>query len=857
MSLVPGGALGPYNIIESIGRGGMGEVYRARDSRLRRDVAIKTSAESFDQRFEREARAIAALNHPNICQIYDVGPDYLVMELVEGPTLQEVLARGALSVDAALRISDQIADALAAAHEQSITHRDLKPSNIKVKEDGVVKVLDFGLAKIGPSSATPTSDSSPTMSLTFTQAGMILGTAAYMSPEQARGKPVDARADIWAFGVVLYEMVTGRRPFTGDDVAETLASVVKEAPDLSAVPLKVRRLVEACLQKNPKHRLQAIGDRLLLLDQAEPGREPRRVSGMWPVLTGAVTLMAAAVAWMHFTESTPTTPTLRYQLSRPGETGFAHFQISADGRYLAYQAGPTNRLYVRALDSLEERAFPDTDGTSYPFWSPDGTHIAFFAEGALKQVALSGGPATFIAKAPDPRGGAWGRDGTIVFAPAVIGTLSRVSAAGGPATPMDLPREGAGPRDSLRFPAFLPNSDRFFYTIEADKREGEGVYVGSLTGEPPVRILQDFSTTRFVLSPGSSSKGLILFRRNTTLMAQPFDAAALQVEGEAFPLAEAVPDSGNTSNTAFTVSSNGILIYQTGAGVPQDRELIWLDRRGKHGTSLLRQPDLSYFALSPDRTQLAYSWSTQRAPGDLWLRDVARGVSQRLTFGPFSAFGPVWSADGTVVFTEYPEDALYSKATTTTSKEEALGVSGTNTYATSWSGAGRFMVFTRNGPTTKSDLWLLPMDGDRKARIFKQTAFAEADGQISPDGRWMAYTSDASGRFEVYIESIAGGDAARQISVTGGSAPRWRPDGRELYFISDRRMMAVAITPGPAVTFGTSQELFHEPNLVPLDGGFAYEPSADGRFLVALRVGGVPEAPPLTVVTNWRSAYGK
>jgi Tol biopolymer transport system component/predicted Ser/Thr protein kinase len=869
MPFSPGDKLGPYEIAAAIGKGGMGEVYRAHDPRLQRDVAIKVSAQRFNERFEREARAVAALNHPNICQIYDVGPNYLVMELIEGPTLRDVIKTGALPLDEALRIANQIAEALATAHEKRITHRDLKPANIKVKEDGTVKVLDFGLAKIGNTPTAGDSEESPTLSMSLTKEGMILGTAAYMSPEQARGKHVDERADIWAFGVVLYEMLTGRRLFRGDDITETLASVLKETPNLNALPRKARRLVDACLQKDPKQRLQAIGDRHLLLVDAEPQAR----GWLWPALAGAVTLVTAALAWTHFREAPATAQSLRYQLTRAsepsGNSGFAQFQLSRDGRYIAFiaRSGAADQLFVRALDSLEEREFPGTDGARYPFWSPDTKHIAFFSQGKLKQVALEGGPVTNIADAPDARGGAWGADGTIVFAPAVTGTLLRVPAAGGgPATPLDLPRPEKDDRDSLRFPAFIGDSDRFFYTIEAPKREGEGIYAGSLSGAPPVRILPDFSTTRFVPSPGSETNGFILFRRDTTLMAQPFDAENLKTTGEPFRVADQVPDhiSANTANSAFTVSANGTLMYLSGAGASQEREAVWLDRGGKRGKSLLKQKGLTDFALSPNNAQLAYSLSTQRVAGDLWLLDVARGASQRFTFGPFNAFTPVWSPDNTaLVFTAYPEDALYRKGTQTSAKEEALRVVGTNTFARSWSADGKWLVFSQNGVTTKSDIWLLPMQGDHTPKLFKQTPFSETEGQISPDGRWMAYESDASGRFEIYLESLAASGAQRQVSVAGGVSPRWRSDGRELYFISGQTMMAVSME-GTAkqsteLTFGAPHELFREPALFFVaEAELSYQVSADGsRFLVPLTVGDASTVPPLTVVTNWLAAYGK
>ena len=865
MPLTPGDKLGPYEILSAIGRGGMGEVYRAFDPRLQREVAIKVSSQRFSERFERESRAVAALNHPNICQIYDVGTNYLVMELIDGPTLTDRIKNSTIQMDEAMRIANQIAEALSAAHGKQITHRDLKPGNIIVKDDGIVKVLDFGLAKIGNAEAAENSEDSPTHSVSLTKEGVILGTPAYMSPEQARGKLVDARADIWAFGVVLFEMLTRQRLFQGKDVTETLANVLKETPNLEAVPRKVRRLLEACLQKDPKQRLQSIADHHLLL--TEP--ELQNVGSLWKAIAGATalvatTLVATAIAWVSFSKAQPIPQSLRFQLTRSSDTGFVQFQLSPDGRYLAYvAANAANRLCVRALDSLDEREFPGTEGTTYPFWSPDSSHIAFFAQRKLKQVALEGGPITNIADTPDPRGGAWGPNDTIVFAPKVIGTLSRVSAFGGPATEMALPRAGHGPRDSLRFPSFFPDSDRFLYTIEADTREGEGIYVGSLKGNPPIRIASDLSTTRFVRSPASKTKGFLIFRRGTALMAQRFDAANLKTNGEAFRLADQVPDSGNVSNVAFTVSANGILMYQSNEGVPQEHEIVWLDSSGKRGKTLLKQKGVLDFALSDDKNQLIYSMSSQRATGDLWLLDIARGASQRFTFGPSSAFAPIWSPDNnTVAFTVYPEDQLYTKATRTSAMEVPLRISGTNTIASSWSADGRFLVFSQTGATTRNDIWLLPLDGDRKPKLFKQTPFAEEEGKISPDGRWMAYTSDASGQREVYIEAMATGGLQRQISVAGGNNPRWRADGMELYFVSDRKVMGVAVeqtqTPNSELSLGMPRKLFGDLDLIVSDLTSSYEPSADGReFLALIRSNPAPAVPPLTVVTNWQTAFGK
>jgi serine/threonine protein kinase len=866
MPLSIGDKLGPYEILAPIGKGGMGEVYRAHDPRLGRDVAIKISSERFDERFEREARAIAALNHPNICQVYDVGSDYLVMELIDGPTLKERIGEGPIPIEETLHIAEQIAEALAAAHEKFITHRDLKPGNIKIKSDGTVKILDFGLAKIG---ATPTirdSEDSPTFSITLTQTGVILGTAAYMSPEQARGKPVDARADIWAFGVVVYEMLTASRLFTGADVAETLASVVKEEPNLSGIPRRVRRLLAACLQKDPKQRLQAIGDYHLLL--AEPAQQ--RTNWVWPALAAALAIAAVAVSWIHFSETARISQSLRTQLTRPGPFGFTHFQLSPDGRYLAF-IGPSlneeaGHLFVRQLDSGVDREIAGTEGSTYPFWSPDSSHIAFFSRSKLRQVAVAGGPATDLAPTPDGRGGTWGADGTIVFAPAVKGGLSRLSVSSdgtaGPATPIKLPLPGDDNGDSLRFPTFLPGSDHFLYTIEVTQSDHIGTYVGSVNGGPPVRVSSILSMTQFAPSRGAPTNGYILFHRDTTLMAQRFDAASLKTTGEAVPLAESVLSRGNTGYADFTVSPDGVLLYAADDTANQEQEIVWLDHAGKRGKSLLKQKGVTGFALSPNGIQLVYSTAAESIKGDLWMRDVARGTTQRFTAGTFdSSYAPVWSPDNSsVIFSAYPIDRLFRKAMTS-AQELALVVQGTDSTATSWSTDGRLLVYSQTSSTTKADVWLLPLDEtDPKPRPFKQTPAAERDGHISPDGRWMAYTSDASGRNEVYVESIVQGGASHLVSVNGGGYPRWRADGKELYFItsSNNALMAVDVKIGSKLTFGVPHELFIEAELRRNPSESPYQPNPDGsQFLMLLSAGGESTPAPLTVVTNWQATLKK
>jgi serine/threonine protein kinase len=538
MSLTSGTKLGPYEILDLIGAGGMGEVYQARDTRLDRIVALKVSRDQFSERFEREARAVAALNHPNICTLHDVGPNYLVMEFIEGEMLS-----GPLPLETAISYARQMAEAIEAAHDKGIVHRDLKPANIKIKSDGAVKVLDFGLAKALEEEAPSASmQNSPTLTIGATKAGMILGTAAYMSPEQAKGKAADRRADIWAFGVVFYEMLTGKQLFTGETVGETLASVIKEEPALDTLPAAVRPLIARCLQKDPRRRLQAIGEARLMLEDPEAAAAPApsrsRLRFLPWVAAGLMTLAAAAVAFVHFREPAPEKHAIKFQVPPPDKSNFNGYRLSPDGRNLAFIAGGAglSRLMVRSMDSLEARTFPGTDGASLPFWSADSAWIGFFVvtENKLKKVSVNGGPPQTLCDVPNRAGGTWNQDGVILFASG--GVIQRVPQAGGVAAPVTKPGSG----EQNVFPEFLPDGRHFLYWTRAGKAESNGIYAGSLDGAPPVRLLPDASNAAYVPPAESGASGHVVFRREDTLMAQPFDADKLQLKGEMFPVAEHV-----------------------------------------------------------------------------------------------------------------------------------------------------------------------------------------------------------------------------------------------------------------------------------------------------------------------------
>jgi serine/threonine protein kinase len=840
MSLSAGDRLGPYEIVASIGKGGMGEVYRALDPRVGREVAIKVSAEQFSERFEREARAIAALNHPNICQLYDVGPNYLVMELVEG-----VEPKGPLPPEEALPIAKQIADALEAAHGKNIVHRDLKPANIKIKADGTVKVLDFGLATVTQAS-TPVSDAanSPTLTMAATQAGMILGTAGYMSPEQARGKQVDKRADIWAFGVVLYEMLTGKRLFQGDDITDTLAAVLRHEPDWEQVPARVRRLLRRCLAKDPAKRLRDIGDVWELLAEAPQVAAAGGRAMAWKITAGALAIVALSVSFIHFRETPPETPLLRATILPPDNatadysSGLGLPALSPDGKRIVFGARTADGkapLYVRSLDALTAQPLAGTDGAIFPFWSPDSRFIAFFADGKLKKIDATGGPALTLAEAPLGRGGSWSRDGAIVFQPAnTAGPLLRVSSAGGASSPL---RTAVG-----RLPWFLPDGRQFLFQV--------------LGGRPATRVGSlDGGESKMVTEAGSNAlyaQGHILYLRDGTLMAQPFDPKRLMTTGEAVPVAEQIQTVLNTGTVGvFSVSETGMLAYRTGVAFG-GLQLTWFDRSGKQGAAVGEPANVVDFRLSPDRKSIAAAIQDV-ANTDIWTYDVSRGLRTRLTFDPSVDGYPVWSPDGrSIAFGSNRKGHfdLYRKAANGGGAEEPLYTDNLDKYPTSWSADGKFLLYS-----TGRGLWVLPLTGTVKSFPFLQTPLS--NGQFSPDGSWIAYESNESLRNEIYVAPFPGPGGKRQISTAGGTRPRWRQDGKEIFYMGpDRRLVAAEVTvQGGTLEVGQVRPLFGAANMT--QGLPIYDVSADGqRFLLRT----FPEqkaGEPLTLVQNWTAGLKK
>jgi serine/threonine protein kinase len=887
MSLHAGDRLGPYEIVEPIGQGGMGTVYRARDPRMGREVAIKVAAERFSERFSREVHAVAALNHPGICTVHDVGPDYLVMELVEGPTLGDRIREGPIPLPEALAIARQVADALDAAHDKGIVHRDLKPGNIKLTAaddaDWTVKVLDFGLAKVGAGPAA-LSDHSPTLSMQATQAGVILGTAAYMAPEQARGRTTDKRADIWAFGVVLYEMVTGRRLFEGEDLTDTLASVVKVAPDLSAAPPQLRRLLQKCLEKDPRKRLRDIGDVWELLEPdpapTTAGRplpassQPLRF-GPW--VAAAVLLLAlVTLAAMHFRETPPALRAVEFVLEPPPDTTFANvyggYAPSPDGRTVVFGArarsASVQSLWLRSLDSSTARPLPGTAGANFPTWSPDSRSLVFHADRRLKRLDLAGGAPLTLSDAPDDDvspTGAWNRDGVILFGSAA--GLQRVPASGGGSTRLTEVDSAAG-ETGHGYPQFLPDGNRFLYFVASNDPSVQGVYASSLDHPRQREQILRTAAKAVYVPPRAAHPGYLLWMQDETLLAQRFDADSLRREGDPLSVAEGIGLNPTIPiRAAFWASDAGLLIYfATPEGIK--RPMVWMGRDGTPLGDAAPEDTYDLPALSPDAGRLALTrvvtQGTIQANTDIWVWDLARKTMTRLTFDAGRDSGPVWSPDGRhVAFSSNRGGMfqLYRKDAAGAGEEERL-VEGRNQIAPlDWSRDGRYLLYSERNQETGRDLMALPLDGDRTPITVARTPFRENVGRFSPDGRWLAYKSNDTGRDELYVQAFSGDGAAEgprgkwQISNSGASDMSWRDDGRELYYQTpDGRVMAVALEAGPdGVLAETPRELFS----ADIDTGalHSFQATGDGqRFLLLLRPRSEGRTTPLTVISNWQAA---
>ena len=760
MSITIGTRLGSHEITGLLGKGGMGEVYRARDAKLKREVAIKFLPEEFlsdsdrTNRFQREAELLASLNHPNIGAIYDLeeadGSLFLVLELVEGETLAERIARGSIPLDEAFDIAKQICDALEAAHERGIIHRDLKPANIKLTPDGKVKVLDFGLAKAFEEQPQRSVSSSPTL-MSGSLAGVILGTAAYMSPEQARGVTVDKRADIWAFGVVVYEMVTGRQLFEGETVSDTLASVLKTEPDWSRVPVQVQPLLRRCLAKDPKKRLRDIADAMTLVQVETAVDAPfsRKVSpALWAV-SALLFIALAALAFEYFRQPTELKPVFKVTVLPPDRLGGVVMPaLSSDGRRIAFtntSSSNESMLWVRDVDSLNPRVVPGTEGATLPFWSPDNRFIGFFADGKLKKIDAAGGPAITICIAGDsPRGGTWNKNDIILFVPTASNTgIFRIPAtsSAGTATPVtSLDRTS---ENSHRFPWFLPDGRHFLYTARNFQDPARSiVYVGDL----------DSSDRRAVLTAASnavySQPGYVLFVREGTLWSESFDAVSLKISGEAVPVAEKIDYVALDVRGMFSASQNGMLTYSSGAisgGADiTARRLSWFDRSGTMTDSFGAPGYAQRPAISPDGKSVAFDRNNpQTGLFDVWLWELGRATPSPLTINSGSNMLPVWSPDGKRIAFRSDRDGgynIYQKAVDGSAADIILDKDSRSTkLPLDWSYDGRYIIEGTTGdPKTKGDIWVLPLFGDRKPFPYLQTEADETNARLSPDGHWLA-----------------------------------------------------------------------------------------------------------------------
>ena len=884
MGLTPGTKLGPYEIQSSLGAGGMGEVYRARDTRLEREVAVKvlpsnlSSDPSLRQRLEREAKAVSKLSHPHICMLYDVGHqdglDYLVMELVEGETLERRLLRGPLPPDQTLRLAAQIAGALAQAHRLGIVHRDLKPANIMLTKAGA-KLMDFGLAKeSGPSplaNALTAMTSEPTK---LTAEGAIIGTFQYMAPEQLEGKEVDARTDLFALGEVVYEMATGKAAFTGKSRASLIAAIltVEPQPMVALQPMTppaLERMVKKCLRKDPDERWQNASDLADELNWIAEGGSQAAKAGPVPVggwrwdragwlLAAAFLLVAMAGGGAWWKASNRRLASLYFHASVPFAAN--DLALSPDGRLLAMVAySPQANNYVLwtyEIGSRRTSSLDRTQGASYPFWSPDGRFIGFFADGKLKKVEVSGGQVQVLCDAPNGRGGTWNRDGVIVFSPDAIGTigLSRVSSQGGSPAEMTKP-DTSRFETSHRWPVFLPDGKHFLYLAAnfTGHTESNATFLGSLDSQERRQVVSTSANAAY------AEPGYLLYLRDQTLVAQPFDLRRYVLSGEPHTVSDEVLYFSQVDRAVFSVSGGEVLVTQTGKGASLS-QLTWFDRSGKPTGTVGKLGSYHNVRLSPDGRRIATDQTDPDGRNiDIWAHEPARGMTTRLTFDPALDYAPVWSPDGKqILFGSSRRLAwrLYLKNADGSGHEKEVVDLGVDwqLIAWDWSRDGKY-VLVRKG----NELWYLTWP-ERIAKPLLQAKWTARNAQFSPDGRWMAYASNETGSWEIYVSPFPSANGKWQISSAGGHEPRWRRDGKELFYVSaEGKMMAVAVTAGASFAAGSPVALFqiHQRQPVSSTDVFSYDVSGDGqRFLVNTKVDEA-NAAPLSVLLNWVSEMEK
>ena len=892
MPLTVGDKLGHYEITVPLGAGGMGEVYRARDTQLERDVAIKVLPRALAAdperlaRFDREAKILAALNHPNVAVIHGViggmgesaGGRALVMELVEGETLADRLKRGPIPLVDSLRIAQQVAEAVEAAHEKGVVHRDLKPGNVMITPAGLVKVLDFGLAAMASAAASPSSEpeNSPTLTMGMTQAGVIMGTAAYMSPEQAAGTPVDKRADIWSYGAVLWEMLSGARLFRGDTVAHTLASVL-QGPILFeslTAPEPVQTLLRRCLDRDVRSRLRDIGEARIAIakylanpaaslpapDHALPSRDRKGAVLSWS-LTTLLFLLAATLSFLHFRETPPDLHAVNTTLLAPDGAEYDYSApvalpaLSPDGTRIVFGAKVKDgkqQLWLRRLDSPTAQPLPGTENAAAPFWDPTSRWIGFGQETKLKKIDIQGGPPIAIADITPPlRGGSWNTQGVILYATAnSAGPVMRVAASGGTVAPASPANEGAA-----RYVWFLPDGRHF-------------LYIAAQAGDIPVRVgsLDQAAKPGKIVTQANSNavyaQGHLLYLRDSTLMAQPFNPEKLETTGEPVPVAENIPTFTSPSRIAgFTVSPAGLLVYLTGASGGQSR-LVWKDRQGKALDNVGEpKPVLVGVEISPDgkRAVTVGRDLTSSNTTDLWIYDLARGIPTRFTFDPKTDRDPVWSPDGATIYFASDRQgyfSLYRKPSNSAAEELLLQDSAHRPEVpSSVSPDGKLLLYTSSasGP---SSLWVLSLTGKPEPRVYLQAPpFGIGNGRFSPDGHWVAYQSNESGQNQIYAAPFPGPGGKRQISVAGGRYPRWRRDGKEIFYVSlESELMAAEVDArNGTLEVGRVQKLFDG---IVTGRLTTYDAASDGqKFLIVDEA--AQSARPLTLLQNWTATLRK
>lgn len=896
-----GTTISHYKILDELGRGGMGVVYKAQDLSLDRFVALKFlpphlhASEQDKARFIQEAKAASALNHPNICTIHAIenveGQMFIVMEFVDGQTLRERKSTATISLKQAIDIGIQIADGLAAAHEKGIVHRDIKPENIMIRKDGIAQVMDFGLAKLRVGAGVSK----------LTREGSTIGTIGYMSPEQVQGLEADHRSDIFSLGAVLYELFTEHLPFKG--VHET--ALMYEIVNVDAVPMATVRpaidpaldaIVLECLAKEPGERYQSVaevskelrrfkresskervsrvtavrdvyknpsGEIQAALPQStrsEPLEKKRTTPVLWISTTALFFLATAALAFLYLRQPSKEISSVRFTIPPPEKGAFLGQTpiVSPDGLKIAFVARDSvgrSLIWVRPLSSVIATPLQGTDDGFYPFWSPDSRFLGFFQSGRLKKIDASGGPPQTITDASQGRGGTWSAAGVIVFSPSFSTGLQQVSEAGG--TPVDVTTlDSARLEDSHRWPGFLPDGRHFTYLRRSTNDEKTGLYLGSLDSKENTLLLPVKSNAVY------ASPGYLLFIRDRSLMAQPFDADKLQLNGQAFPIAENVGFEPTFSYGLFSASANGVLALDVGTGATGNRQLVWYDRTGKRLEKVGTAGIVFDFALSPDERRVVFRRIDQQTRNnDLWLLDLARQTESRFTFRQTVDDDPVWSPDGTrIIFDSNPEGVgnIHQKVATGAGSEEVLLKSTSGNFPLSWSPDGYNILYQSEDPKTKVDLWILPTVGDKKPYPYVRTEALEFSGNFSPDGRWIAYSSDESGRFEVYVQAFPLTQGKWQVSTGGGGMPVWGKDGKELFYLApDKKLMAVDVK-GTGTSFeqGIPQPLF-DADVDNFASVNRYTVSRDGkRFLINTSVEGT-SAKPIMVVMNWTAEITK